>query len=299
MIGSVSTQFPALYTAFVISLSVHLLFLYPWLPVRETPKAGDPIPVAFIPAPRPEPKVENVKVDPPKIERKEKIVREITPPHRVAKLAEPHRPVQQKSSPAEEATPPVVKTPALPEGVRWRSEEAEMREVKTDPVRPDPEMHTIVRRPLPTLKDLLPPVDWATTTKDSSAEEGAIRLDSQDPNYVSYLSGIKRAIELVWEYPVPALSQGIQGKLVVEFTVLGDGSLSGARLIRSSGFSILDEEALRAVRSAAPFYPIPPWIHKKRLAIIASFEYFDNRLRYSYTPEDTSQLTPQSGPPQP
>ncbi|HEX9878758.1 MAG TPA: energy transducer TonB, partial [Candidatus Binatia bacterium] len=88
-------------------------------------------------------------------------------------------------------------------------------------------------------------------------------------------------------------------KLVVEFTVLGDGSLSGARLIRSSGFSILDEEALRAVRSAAPFYPIPPWIHKKRLAIIASFEYFDNRLRYSYTPEDTSQLTPQSGPPQP
>ncbi len=56
------------------------------------------------------------------------------------------------------------------------------------------------------------------------------------------------------------------------------------RLIRSSGFSILDEEAIRSVQAAAPFHPIPPVIGKNRLPIIASFEYLDNRLKYSFAP---------------
>ncbi len=57
-----------------------------------------------------------------------------------------------------------------------------------------------------------------------------------------------------------------------------------AQLVRSSGYPILDDEAIRAVQAAAPFHPIPPWIGKERLAISASFEYDDNRLKYSYTP---------------
>ena len=284
MIGSVSTQFSSLYTAFLISLSIHLAFLYPWLPVRNRPQPGDPIPVAYIPPPKPEPKIENVRVNPPKPEKKARPVPKPSPPKRVARRRKPTRAVAPKSAPVvKEARPSEVKRKSLPDGIRWRSEKAEIREAKAEIERTDPEKNSIVRRRLPTMKELLPPVEW-TSGKEPSEEEGAIRLDSQDPTYVSYLSGIKRAIELVWEYPSPALNQGIQGKLVVQFTVMADGSLLEAKLVRSSGFTVLDNEALRAVHSAAPFYPIPDWIHKKRLAIIASFEYFDNRLRYSFTP---------------
>ncbi len=115
-------------------------------------------------------------------------------------------------------------------------------------------------------------------------EEEVVRLDSTDPNYISYLASVKRDIELVWEYPPPALSQGIQGVLVVEFRIKKNGTLMQAQLVRSSGYPILDDEAIRAVQAAAPFHPIPPWIGKERLAISASFEYDDNRLKYSYTP---------------
>jgi protein TonB len=118
----------------------------------------------------------------------------------------------------------------------------------------------------------------------SDLNEEVVRLDSQDPNYISYLSSIKRDIELVWEYPPPALSRGIQGRLVVEFRIKQNGSLMGAQLVHSSGFPILDKEAIRAIQAAAPFHPIPRWIRKERLAISASFEYYDNRLKYSYTP---------------
>lgn len=111
-----------------------------------------------------------------------------------------------------------------------------------------------------------------------------IRLDSTDPNYISYLASVKRDIELVWEYPPSALREGIQGRLIVEFRIRKNGTLMEARLVRSSGFSILDEEAIRAIQAAAPFHPIPTWIGKQRLAISASFEYYDNRLKYSYTP---------------
>lgn len=125
---------------------------------------------------------------------------------------------------------------------------------------------------------------WAPEAEKTGRKEEAVQLNTREPKYISYFASIKRAIELVWEYPEPALRYGLQGKLVLEFTIVGNGQLESTRLIRSSGFSVLDREAMRAVKAAAPFHPIPPWIGKNRLEVIASFEYLDNRLKYSFTP---------------
>jgi TonB family protein len=146
------------------------------------------------------------------------------------------------------------------------------------------EAPAIVQRPLPTLKELLPPVTWAPSGDKPRRNEEAVRLDTKEPQYVSYFTSIKRAIELVWEYPEAALLHGLQGKLVLEFTVLGNGRLEKTRLLRSSGFPVLDQEAVRAVKAASPFHPIPQWIGRERLDIIASFEYHDNRIKYHVTP---------------
>ncbi|MBF8253546.1 MAG: TonB family protein, partial [Deltaproteobacteria bacterium] len=108
--------------------------------------------------------------------------------------------------------------------------------------------------------------------------------NTRDPQFVTYFGSIKRAIEVVWQYPEMALRYGLQGKLLMEFSILENGELARARIVRSSGSNLLDEEALRAVRSAAPFSPIPPWIAKEQLDILASFEYYDNRLNYRYMP---------------
>jgi protein TonB len=81
-----------------------------------------------------------------------------------------------------------------------------------------------------------------------------------------------------------ALKYGLQGKLLLQFTILNNGELENAVIVRSSGSHLLDDEALRAVKAAAPFQPIPPWIGKNRVEVVASFEYLDNRLNYRFMP---------------
>ena len=187
--------------------------------------------------------------------------------------------------PARPAVQVAKKSAPLPEETAKRPQLLpEREESRSVPTRPDREKYTIVQRPLPTLKELLPPVTGFSAGVRASDKEGPVRLDTQDPKYVSYTTSIKRAIELVWEYPEPALHQGLQGKLVLEFTISGNGQLEGTRMIRSSGFSVLDQEAIRAVKAASPFHPIPPWIGKTRLDVVASFEYHDNRLKYGLVP---------------
>lgn len=192
---------------------------------------------------------------------------------------------QPRSRPAKAAVQVAKKSPLLPEGTAKRPQPPPVREESREvPTRPDREKYTIVQRPLPTLKELLPPVTWASPGERTNRKREAVRLDTQEPKYVSYFTSIKRAIELVWEYPEPALRHGLQGKLVLEFTILENGQLERTRLIRTSGFSMLDEEAIRAVNAASPFHPIPPWIGKSRLDVVASFEYHDNRLQYGVVP---------------
>ena len=252
---------------FFISLCLHLVFLFTWSNSPKLEKKPLPIPVSFFPLPQQK-----------EVIKKEKKVKP-APDSRLSKrTTPPQRALPKTKKIAPKSTPLAAKKPALPDGFRFQPETSK------EPSRPKRKEQSIVQRPLPSLKELLPPRAMTPSLDGSDLNEEVVRLDSQDPNYISYLSTIKRDIELVWEYPPPALSQGIQGKLVVEFRIKQNGSLMGAQLVHSSGYPILDKEAIRAIQAAAPFHPIPRWIRKERLAISASFEYYDNRLKYSYTP---------------
>ena len=100
-----------------------------------------------------------------------------------------------------------------------------------------------------------------------------ISLNTKSYKYISYFTHIKRKIELVWEYPRAAAEMGQEGSLTLRFTILKDGRLAGVWLIQSSGYRLLDQEAMRAVREAAPFNPIPDRLKKDHLNIMATFTY--------------------------
>jgi len=120
------------------------------------------------------------------------------------------------------------------------------REEARPPAREQIPEQSHYRRAAPaTLKELLPPVGWSADGRVGSAN-GPIRLDTKDPEYVTYFNSIKRAIEVVWQYPELALRYGLQGRLLLEFSILGNGDIESAKIIRSSGSNLLDEEALRA-----------------------------------------------------
>ena len=139
-----------------------------------------------------------------------------------------------------------------------------------------PERSIVAERPLPTIKELLPPASLSPRASSNAP----VMLNTNDPIYVSYFTKIKQLIEANWEYPELALRYGLQGKLSLEFTIGPHGQLERARVIRSSGSQLLDDEALRAIKAAAPFPPIPPWVKPNPLSILAAMEYHDNRVNY-------------------
>jgi len=112
------------------------------------------------------------------------------------------------------------------------------------------------------------------TQSDIAEDDGeAISLDTRETKYASYFARIKRQIELSWDYPNEAQRKGITGELTLRFQISRDGNLTNVRLINGSGYNVLDEAALQAVKSAAPYYPFPVTIDRETLAILANFIY--------------------------
>jgi protein TonB len=107
----------------------------------------------------------------------------------------------------------------------------------------------------------------------SLESEATVPLDSTNLKYVSYLTTIKKKISPEWHYPESAQQIGLQGRLALYFSIERDGHLDRLELLNSSGHSLLDEEALNAVRGAAPYYPLPAAMNLSRLNILATFEY--------------------------
>lgn len=104
-------------------------------------------------------------------------------------------------------------------------------------------------------------------------EEGKeVSLNTTEFKYVSYFSKLKRKIKMVWKYPETARVKGLQGTLTLRFTLNGDGSLRDVKVVQSSGYQILDEGAVEAVKKAAPFYSIPG-VLGDNLVIVADFQY--------------------------
>ena len=116
------------------------------------------------------------------------------------------------------------------------------------------------------------------TGKEGVTEEagGGFRLtplNAPEIQYISYFASIKRKIELVWQYPYEAAVAGIEGELTVDFVIARNGKVESVALVRGSGHKVLDDEAIRSIRMAAPFDPIPAEYKIPSLQIRGRFLY--------------------------
>ena len=116
------------------------------------------------------------------------------------------------------------------------------------------------------------------TGQEGVTEEGGggfrlTPLNAPEVQYISYFASIKRKIELVWQYPYEAAAAGIQGELTLDFVIARNGAVDSVELVRSSGSKILDDEAIRSIRKAAPFDPIPAQYKIPSLQIRGRFVY--------------------------
>jgi protein TonB len=96
---------------------------------------------------------------------------------------------------------------------------------------------------------------------DKSTVPGNKGSSVSDSVRASYLSEhfvyIRELITGRLEYPPLARKMGWRGQVNLAFTVLEDGSVRDVRVVNSSGYALLDHNAVETVQRAAPF-PKPP-----------------------------------------
>jgi len=161
--------------------------------------------------------------------------------------------------------------------IQVKKRKQEKTQQKASPL-PSPFMNA--QKPLSMLDGLNPEKyashDPQVETTEASSNEEPIPLDTKEEKYVSNFSRIKQQIQRVWIYPAQGAKKKLSGEVTLKFEISKDGNLLNLRLINTSGFDILDINATKAVKEAAPYYPFPATISKKKLSILATFIYSAN-----------------------
>lgn len=96
-------------------------------------------------------------------------------------------------------------------------------------------------------------------TPDEERDPAALRAE--------YAAGVQRAVTRARVYPELARARGLEGRVVFQIVLSGDGHLLASQLLQSSGAMSLDRAALETVRAAR--YPqAPQGIAVARLPIV-------------------------------
>lgn len=109
--------------------------------------------------------------------------------------------------------------------------------------------------------------------KERSKTDTPVTFDTKEYKYFGYMRRLRDKIENAWVYPQDAAEHGIYGDLRIKFTIKKDGRLGSVELMRTSGHKSLDDAALRALKSAEPYWPLPDEWGEDGLTITGLFIY--------------------------
>ena len=86
-----------------------------------------------------------------------------------------------------------------------------------------------------------------------------VSANTREYEYAAYMRAWVARVERVGNlnYPDEARRRDLEGQLVMTVAVRRDGSVERVDIVQASGYPMLDEAAVRIVRLAEPFAPIP------------------------------------------
>jgi protein TonB len=117
----------------------------------------------------------------------------------------------------------------------------------------------------------------APSTADIKADRAAAPLpgaSSRDSNALpNWTSQLVAKLERYKRYPSEAQSRGDRGVVRLAFSVDRGGGVHHARVIGSSGSSILDRETLSLIERASPLPPPPPEVGGSQIAVVVPVRY--------------------------
>jgi len=88
----------------------------------------------------------------------------------------------------------------------------------------------------------------------------SVSASTREFRYANYLAAWARKVERIGNlnYPQAAKEQHLHGNLILHVAVRKDGTVEAIRVVRSSGYDLLDKAAVNIVKLAAPYSPFPP-----------------------------------------
>lgn len=187
----------------------------------------------------------------------------------------PQPPVEPEPAPKEEVAKEDVADPTIkPEPVKVKKDI--VVEKKKEKPKPAPKEKPKEKKEKPKPVAKVKPMqsdkvksdrEVASQAKVNAVNAGNAHVTTPRPNMAgsgasadelnAYRSALRREIERHKRYPQRAKMMRKQGVVTISFTINGDGSLSGARVAKSSGAEDLDNAALNAVQSARSIGPKP------------------------------------------
>lgn len=278
----------------LLSLLLHLLLLLiPQADLFKRPTRIEPVYVEVRPSPLPEqPRELDIPVREELEKPRETPAKRLGPADQVVEketapqgLDDADQPIQARASKPLPATPPPPRTaePEKPRETVDRRESAEPVTAKTTPEgERSPPAASPPPRPLPdleTLTQISPQAlasiesDWRRKYRENIEQGDTVWLDTQHDLLNSFMRRFRDNIYLVWDYPAEALRQMQQGTCLLRITINRQGDVEDVRVLESSGYPLLDREAVDSVWQGATYGPLPRAYPHDTLKIMAFFQY--------------------------
>jgi protein TonB len=212
-----------------------------------------------------------------RLAEKDQVVEKETAPE--GQDTEDREPVVQAPQPVPRPQPPTPPQPE-PRPEKPKADESEKTIAETPEgwkrksTEPSPEVPD-----LQTLTQISPQAmaqierNWRQKYRKDIERGDTVWMDTQQDLLISFMRRFRNNIYGVWNYPESARRQNQQGSCLLRITVDRDGNITDVILMESSGYRVLDDEAMRAVRQGATYGPLPRAYPNEYLHIMALFNY--------------------------
>ena len=231
--------------AIFLSILIHLFMIFLLLPKmnKHDLKIPPPLQVSL--------------AQPKSLENKSSLEKEkkTEPPKPEVKKPEPPKPeVKKDPLPIPEKTPTTVPLSKPPVSIKPKEEQI----TETNP-KPEANPTRVITKAADTPQE--------TKTVNAPSPE---KITSATNDYSSLLAA---AIAKYKQYPKIAQMRGWQGLIIIELQLNPQGGVIYSQIKKSSGYDVLDQEALEMIKRASPFPQPPEALRSKNFTVLVPISF--------------------------
>jgi len=105
-------------------------------------------------------------------------------------------------------------------------------------------------------------------TGEGEKGRGGLNLDKEREKFLlEKLYIISKIVQKNISYPYIARKMGWEGRVVVSFILTKEGKINLLTVEKSSGYDVLDENAIKTIKKVSKYFPLPPLDVKIKLPI--------------------------------